>query len=156
MKSSRLNLKLVYSRPVVPLKSSVGRTPGWVWIGDIDVLAALGSGLGLGADGVAGDDGLDHDLGSLSAGSLGCALGFDFAQHSLVQCNKRLSYGVTWLDSDATRKLADSCLPTSTMSGDLHLTKAGVLNVFYELVPVHAPILSAYRYCVKLFLSASR
>jgi hypothetical protein len=60
MKSSRLNLKLVYRRPVVPLKSSVGRATGWIWIGDVDVLAALGGGSCQVADGVAGNDGLDH------------------------------------------------------------------------------------------------
>ena len=58
-------LHLAHAGPVVALEMRAGSAQGWVWIGDVDVLAEIGSSSRKIADVVAGNDGL-HGLALLS------------------------------------------------------------------------------------------
>lgn len=66
---------LTQSQPIAQLPQGVRRCKGWVWVGDIDVLAVVRSGLGSGDDGRAGSDLAVH--GSCSSGCGGGSLAVD-------------------------------------------------------------------------------
>ena len=59
-------LHLAHAGPVVALEVRAGSAQGWVWIGDVDVLAEIGSSSRKIADVVAGNDGL-HGLAACSS-----------------------------------------------------------------------------------------
>lgn len=54
-------LTLAHSNPIAQLPQRMGGCAGWVWIGDVDVLAIVRSSAGAGDDLGAGEDGLGHD-----------------------------------------------------------------------------------------------
>ena len=64
-----LLLQLTNTRPVVPLEVGMGGCAGWVWIGDVDRLAAFSRGLGEIPDAISRNDWL-HGSSPLSGG--GC------------------------------------------------------------------------------------
>jgi hypothetical protein len=59
---------LTQSQLEAQLPQGVRLCVGWVWIGDIDVLALIRSSAGAGDDGGAGDDLLGHDSSGLCGG----------------------------------------------------------------------------------------
>jgi hypothetical protein len=63
-----MTFTLVQSQLVAQFPQRMGRCVGWVWIGDIDVLATISSSAGAGFDGGAGEDLLGHDSGGLCGG----------------------------------------------------------------------------------------
>ena len=54
--SNTPNFTLVQSQPIAQLPQRMRSCTGWVWIGDVDVLAAIGGSSGTGGDGIAGED----------------------------------------------------------------------------------------------------
>ena len=67
-------LHLAHAGPVVALEVRAGSAQGWVWIGDVDVLAEIGSSSRKIANVVAGNDGL-HGLSDLRSWVLGLCSG---------------------------------------------------------------------------------
>jgi hypothetical protein len=59
---------LVQSSHVSQLPQRMRLCVGWVWVGDIDVLATISSSTGGGFDGGAGEDLLGHDSSGLCGG----------------------------------------------------------------------------------------
>lgn len=152
---SLLQLKQRHRRQIIARKEFMRRAALWVWVDDemgLDVLGCIDCLL---ENEIDGDDWLGH-LCTLPGSSWRGFLCGGLAQYAFVQFHNCLPNRITWLGSYAPSKLADGCLPTAAISGNLHLTKPGVLNVFDELIPVHAPIISAYRYLVNCFLSVCR
>lgn len=62
---SNLSPKLIHSQLVAEQPQVMSGCAGWVWIGAIDIRAALGTGAGLGDDGIALEDLAVHGSGPL-------------------------------------------------------------------------------------------
>lgn len=137
-----MTFNLTQSQLVTQLPQRMGLCVGWVWVGDIDVIAAIRSSAGSGDDAGAGEDGF-HDSDALNLDGLGLA---GLAHCRFVERKNLLAESKARLSTVTIHKTTDGGLSRSTLFTNLSLSQGAVFPNFGDKhFPIHAPMITHLR-----------